>query len=285
MKITYDEFIAVCQSPEQKEDLDKKILIDNQRRYNSRMNGVGTDSQSSTMLQSMSPSQYNTLRAHQMGQLLQAYRDANSGKIPHRLSIQSTTTDPEHIRRVIGNNPGYIYHTGPMALDYETIVAIQHLATLMGSTNNSSLEKSWAKNITPTSMVSIVDEMITVKGLLAQQEKLPYPDLIGDKIYRETNLAKRAIGKHQPNYSGMPIPGGGYIEEELFTTNQKGKNVFGIEDYSLSWEELSHRKTNVFSRISHAISSKVKEIFTDKDKLKLEKAKMGNRVIDLGGER
>lgn len=285
MEVTYDEFIAVWQSPQQKEALDQKIEMDNQSRYNARMNGVGRDPQSVSMLSNMNQYQYNNLRAHQMSQLLQAYRDAQSGRIPDRLSISSTTTDPEQIRRVIGEKPGYIYHTGPMALDYETITAVQHLATLMGPTNNYSPEKEWTKNMSVSKMVKIVDEMVAVKDILAKQENLPYQDVVGNKIYRETNLAKRAIGKQQLNHKGIAIPGQPYVEEELFPTDQTGKNVFGIKDYSLSSEQLFNRKTNVFSRISQAISGKVKELFTEKDKLKEEKEKMGNRTIDLGGER
>ena len=285
MEITYDEFIAVWQSPQQKEALDQKIEMDNNARYQARMNGEGKDPQGKAMLANMTPNQFKSLRTHQMLQLLNAYRDARSSKVPDLLSISATTTNMNDIRRVLGDKPGYIYHTGPVALDYETVCAVQHLAELMGPSGSYAYDKEWTKHMYPSRMTAVIDEMVAVKDILAKQENLPYNDVVGNKIYRETNLVKRAIGKSQMTHQGIAIPGVGYADEALFPTDQKGKNVFGIEDYSLSAENLFKRKTNIFSRISHAISGKVKEMFTDKDKLQEEKAKIGHRTMEVGGER
>ena len=274
MEITYDELIARWQSSEFKETLDARIEADTQARYSQRMFGVGTDEKSRTELYTMSPQQYKHLRSYQMVQLLDAYKSANSSRTPNLLSINSGTTDPHTIRRVIGDRPGYIMHNGTLALDHDTIQAVHYISTLIGD-GFAYGESEWKKSIDRHSLEKIVDEMISIKSVLIEQTQMPYKDAQGSKIYRETNLVKRAIGKAQPEYK----------KDYLFISDderaQSGYNVFGIKDFELTGQELLKRKTNRFSKISHALSSAVKSLLLGKDEK--EEARLGNETIDIGG--
>ena len=93
MKITYDEYIATWQAPEAKESLDGKISNDAEKRYQQRMQGVGTDPSSRDLLANMSKEDFKSLRKYQMMQLLQAYRESRSGKTHNLLSINPGTTN------------------------------------------------------------------------------------------------------------------------------------------------------------------------------------------------
>ena len=126
--------------------------------------------------------------------------------------------------------------------------------------------------------------MIAVKGILVEGAKLSYQDSIGDKVYRETNIAKRAIGKVQIPDRYINIPNGTSIELDSESVSKVGRNCFQIEDYELSWNELLNRKSNVF------LESK-KKLFTFFDKKihpdaeRNNSQRLGNKEleIDIGG--
>lgn len=272
MEITYDEYIAVWQSPDSKSSLDDRIAADAQKRYAYRMNGVGTDYNARTELAKMSPTSFRSLRIHQMGQLLNAYRDANKHTNHNLLRINFGTTNPNDIRRVVGEKPGYIYNDGILALDHETIIAVQHLASLMESGYGRVQEKKWAKSLSFSNLEKVVDEMIAVKGILAENMKLPYQEIVGDKVYRETNIAKRAIGKVQyPVHSEIG---------QITDLPQVGENCFGIKDYELSWNKLVERSNKSWTKtVGKLFKFLDKKIHPDADRNNPNK--IGNRTVEV----
>ena len=276
MEITYDEFIVRCQSSDFKEHLDAKIRANDQTRYSRRMSGVGPNPNSRTELYNMTEEHFKSLRSYQMAQLLEGYRKANSFDYYSLIRIRPGETKPDEIRSVIGDHPNYISHDGAMALDYDTIQAVQYISTLIGD-GYSYGKDPWKKSIDRYSLEKIVDEMIAVKSILVEQTKMPYQEAESSKIYRETDLVKRAIGKVQSPYDKKLY----YYPSSDKDSNQSGFNVFGIKDFELTLEELLKRKTNKFSKISRSLSTAVKNLLFGKDEK--EEARMGNKTIDIGG--
>lgn len=253
MKITYDEYVATWQAPEAKDALDSRIESDNAKRHAQRMRGVGEDPSSKDLLENMSQEEFKSLRRYQMHQLLQAYRDSRSGKTHNLLSISQGTTNPSEIRKVVGQKAGYIYNNGALALDYDTIVAVNHIASLMESSKENVDNRVWENINTPLNLEKVVDEMIAVKGILTDNLELENGDLVGDKIYRETNIVKRAIGKALPRERGMNLPDGSIIEYDDSTLPKVGKNCFDIKDFELSWEQLMDRKISTLAATKYKL--------------------------------
>lgn len=280
MKITYDEYIAAWQAPEAKSGLDNRILADNQKRYAQRMQGAGQNPNSVTQLENMTPEEFRNLRSYQMVQLLQAYKQANRSGIHNLLSITPNTTDLNEIRRVVGEKSGYAYNNGVLALDTETVYAINHIASLMENSYEYSNGKTWANELTRSNLEKVVDEMISTKSILVENAPIDYQDRIGDKIYRETNIAKRAIGKVQTPETHMHMPNGANIKLDSANIPKVGKNCFGIDDYELSWEQLVERKSNVFIESKNKLFKFLdKKINPEAERNNSER--LGNKEIEM----
>ena len=240
MKITYDEYIATWQSPEAKADLNRKIALDEQKRYSSRMLGAGANLQSTKLLQTMPLEEYKSLRAYQICQLYQAYQNSKTDKNHKLLSIKPGTTDPEQIRRVVGDKAGYIYNNDILALDDDTISAVNYLSELSGNGYYSYGSQAWEESLTRNNLEKIVDEMVSCKNILVENMNINYEEAIGSKIFRETDIAKRSIGKAQYRYEGD--------FSQLYNPTQVGRNIFGINDYELSWKQLIERKSKIWAK-------------------------------------
>ena len=264
MKVTYDEYIALLKSPESKEFLDSRISDDANQRYMQRMNGAGSEPESISQLDEMSPKHFKSLRAYQISQLYEAYLDAYNGKTSKQLWIQTGTTDSDKIRRVVGDKPGQIYNNGVLALDHETILAVNYLAQLRNSDDYSSQYNNWAQKISFNGLETIVNEMIAIKNILSENMKLDYADLVGTKIYRETDIAKRAIGKNQHN-----------------------ANCFEINDFELTWQQLAKRKSSSWVTVRKSLFDFLdKKLHPNADRH--DPNRIGNRTTEVeytGGER
>lgn len=288
MKITYDEYVATWQSKEAKVSLDERMSNDSEKRYAQRIQGAGTEQSSRDLLANMSQEEFKSLRKYQMMQLLQAYRESRSGNTHNLLSINPGTTNPDEVRRVVGPKSGYVYNSGALALDYETIIAVNHIASLIGNSQLNLADKSWENEITmtPSILERVVDEMIAVKGILTENVKLESQDLVGDKVYRETNIAKRAIGKSLIPEKGMNLPDGTIIEYESDNMPKVGRNCFGIQDFELSWDKLMERKSNALVTAKRNLISFIdKKINPNAERNNQDR--IGNKTFEYetGGER
>ena len=278
MEITYDEYVATWQSPEAKEDLDAKISTDARQRYESRMRGAGTNPQARTNLMNMSQEEFESLRSYQMAQLFNAYKNSQRGHSHDLLGIGVNATDENQVRRVVGDRPGYIYNDGILALDYDTIAAINHLAGIGRADDTYS--RDWTDSLNYGGLEKIVDEMIATRNILIENTELSYEESMGDKIYRETDIAKRAIGKaqYQP-------------QDELYQTFNKdrvGVNCFRIDDYELSWNQLMERTSSVWAKTAGKLFKFLDEKINPQ-KARNDKDRIGNKTIEIpeniGGER
>ena len=175
MKITYDEYIATWQAPEAKKDLDDRIALDRKNRYMQRLSGAESP-KSFQQLSEMSQEDYESLRKHQMSQLFEAYKYAHSGKRHDLLAISCYDTKPDMIRRVVGNKAGYIYNNDILALDHDTIVAINYLANMKEFRNDYSPTKRIVKELSYNGLSKVVDEMISAKNILVENMNLEYDD-------------------------------------------------------------------------------------------------------------
>lgn len=280
MKISYDEYIATWQSPEAKEDLDNRIDMDRKNRYIQRQKGAGRP-ESVQKLDQMSQEEFESLRRHQMSQLFEAYKYAHSGHRHDLLAISYYDTKPEMIRRVVGDKAGYIYNNDILALDKDTIIAINYLANMREFHNDYAPGEKVIQELSYNSLSKVVDEMISTKNILVENMNLGYDDSSYDKIYRETNIAKRAIGKAQQRPS-----------DELtnrMLPEKVGLNVFRIKDYELSWDELVERKSKVWTKtVGKFFRFLDRKINTSAERNNPNR--IGNRTVEVpdeytGGER
>lgn len=278
MKITYDEYIATWQAPAAKEDLNSIVDSDKKRRYEARWLGAGSNPESIIQLSNMSPTEFRSLRIYQIGQLLQAYKDSTSGRDKKLMWITPYITDPNDIRRVVGNKAGYIYNSDVLALDQDTIDAVNYIAKL-GNGDYNYQNKELFSSLTPYNLEAIVDEMIACKEILTENMNIDYTER--HKIYDETDIVKRAIGKVQyRSYDEM---------DKFLHQDQVGINVFGINDYELNWQQLMNRQSKAWTKTGGRLLK-----FLDR-KLNPEAERnnsnrIGNRTVDftennLGGER
>lgn len=274
MEVTYDEYIATWQAPEAKEALNERIEQDRQERYRFRM-GLNADyPENNRRLARMPIEEFESIRKHQMAQLYEVYKNAYSGGYHSSLSIRPGTTNPELLRRVIGDQGGYIYNTGIFALDEDTISAVKYIAELRESTSSGYIESNWARGLSSYGLEKAVDEMITAKNILIENSDISYKDTMYGKIFKETNIAKRAIGKVQ--YA---------TAEDRFLDHAKvGINCFGIKDYELNWQQLMERKSKNWSKVG----SKLLGFLSRKLNLKSkdnDPDRIGNRTMNIGDER
>lgn len=275
MKITYDEYIATWQAPEAKENLDNRIANDSEKRYNARLSGAGQNVESKTKLANMSKMEYESLREYQIVQLFTAYKSSYNANNHGLLGIDTNTTNPNDIRRVVGDRPGYIYNNDILALDNDTIVAVNQLASISGSDYNFNEDKKWTQSLTYGNIGKIVDEMVSCKNILAENMNLDYNDAIGSKIFRQTNIAKRAIGKVQSRSNNQ-------LEND-FDTSQVGKNVFGIKDYELSWNKLMLRNSKFWAKTGTKLFNFLdRKIHPNADRN--DPDRLGNRTVEVPDE-
>lgn len=248
MEITNDEYIAVIQSEANKPIVTDQIKKDASYRHRT------------SDFRNMPETDFKSIRAYHMTQLFNAYKEAYDGRgYHHFLSISATTTKVDDIRRVIGPKAGSVSYDGPMALDYETIQAVCHLASLRGFGHRLQDSGSWVGDLSYTKLVETVDEMIAVKNLFA--EKTNNPSLkLGSKIYSETDLAKRAIEK---------------------TT---GTRAFKMKDHELSADELISRKTNIFKKTMDKFTHWWGKANNPKDS-RFDENRLGNQtqIVDVEG--
>lgn len=281
MNITYDEYIATWQAPEAKESLNEKISEDAQKRYELRMNGAGSNLESRNQLAQLSPEKFRSLRVYQMVQLYEAYRIAYTKDVRPLLGIDTQTTDIDKVRRVVGDKHGYIYNDDILALDSDTIVAINYIAEMRGASHDFVDGHQWQKSMTPYNLEKVVDEMITCKNILAENLNLNYKDVEGAKIYRETDFTKRAIGKAQYKSDNQ--------FESYLSPEKVGKNCFGIKDYELSWQKLMENKNKLWAKTGGKLFKFLdRKINPTAERNNMDR--LGNKTVEVpdeytGGER
>lgn len=276
MEMTNDEFCALVQSRDpnlqngfynklkqlpnnpsdpyfsNKSYLDQKISLDAQKRHQH------------SPFRNMPQSDFESLRSYHMAQLFTAYLDEYDGKgSHHQLWLGSpTATDQDSIRRVIGDRAGSIKYLGDMALDHETIIAVCQLAALRGR-GYRSMEENWVSDMNFGGLTKVVDEMISTKNILVENGRLDaapgnemYSLLTGSTVYRETDVAKRAV------------------------ENKVGHIVFGKTHHAESAQEFVHRKTNIFSKTAAKFKQFWEKIDNPKDYDK-KMQEFGNKQFEL----
>lgn len=214
-----------------------------------------------------------------MGQLFEAYKNSRDGNHRDLIAISQYSTDSNEIRRVVGDKPGYIYNNDILALDQETIDAVYHLAEMRGRGPDYALGKEWVRSLTPLTLEKIVNEMIACKEILTENMNIDYDETY--KIYDETDISKRAIGKVQYRVNDE-------IDKFLHPENV-GINSFGIKDYELNWQQLMERKNKAWTKTGGKLL-KFLDGKLNPDAERNNPDRIGNRTVQVpkeytGGER
>ncbi|MBR3697460.1 MAG: hypothetical protein IKM97_04275 [Clostridia bacterium] len=272
MKITYDEYIATWQAPEAKPSLDRQISNTRQNIYERRLYfGLEKNNNSHQQLSNMSEEEFMNLRRYQMLKLFSAYQEAKTGSNRRLLWITPYTINPDDIRKVVGEKAGLQFNNDILALDQETINAVNYLAELREKSSDYVYSNKWDNSLTPIGMEQIVDEMITCKRILSENMGLSSSEKSGNDIYRQTDFVKRAIGKAQYRT---------HDELDNFSFPEKiGKNIFGIRDYELSWQELMNSKSKFWTKtIGKAIRYFDRKLNPDKER---NRPRIGNKTVEV----
>lgn len=256
MKVTYDEFLAVLQSDDGKEELESKITEQTKKRFKSRFRGIYKDytdpdieseRKQKQELDNMSPESFESNRIYQMAQLYSAYGEVTHGT----MWIQPRETTEDAVRRVVGKHARSVYNTDILYLDADTIETVQAIAEF-SKYNSGHYNNNWG-HMSGRKLKEIVDELIACREIVNEERMNKNGYITMTQIVRETNAAKRAIGK------------------------QNKRNIFGIDDYSLTAREMISRKSNLLKKAFFGIKN---AITSEKNKNKL-----GSKFINEDIER
>ena len=145
------------------------------------------------------------------------------------------------------------------------------MAELREKSSDYVYSNKWDNSLTPIGMEQIVDEMITCKRILSENMGLSSSEKSGNDIYRQTDFVKRAIGKAQYRT---------HDELDNFSFPEKiGKNIFGIRDYELSWQELMNSKSKFWTKtIGKAIRYFDRKLNPDKER---NRPRRGNKTVEV----
>lgn len=272
MVYKYDEIIAVIQTEggileEKKEELKAQ-------RYRQRFGGIYRDTilpdkndefEQRKKLEEMTPDQFERKRLEQAMQLYNAYesnhvlRCITPGK-NFVAADRTIRTSIDAVRYATGKYASRgIYNTDILYLDEKTILGIEAIVWAKNPIGNERIKIS---GISSFQLLDVVDDLMAIEEIICN-DFIPKGEIPpGTRVLAtDTNLIKRSIGF------------------------KMGRNVYGIEDYSVNVEQMLSNKTNILKRMYRFLREKWKELNKDPN-IHVKPNRFGDEKIYLDdGER
>ena len=249
----------------------KKIKEDSIKRYDSRTNIAANTKEEVDRLKVMDRENFEKLRIQQINNLYHAYRNNATGR-PRR--IEPYSTNPMAVKNAVI----HYTRTDPLLLDYDTIHVVYYLAE-MASKIGEHNSNHWEKGLIPLDLKKIVDEIIVCNKILIENLDVPKEKNSIRTFMYETNVAKRAIGKAQgnPSHTKFDVPGVQKASPDaVYYEPQDGRNIFGIKDYSLNWDQVVDRYNTALKRAKQNFLATARGILKPE-----ERNNLGNYTFEI----